>query len=301
MPAAISTITISTIKFRKNFMARLLACRGSAEPDPITGDEPHHPCANRSVQRFHRTSGSLFSPTRATMPPSEASANVIPKDNESSSAPVLLRARQLGFAVAGRTLWHDLDLTLRAGERLAVAGASGSGKTLLLRTLAGLEPVQTGELIFHNRPLAEWSMPAYRARVVYVPQRPALPEGSVEAALRVPFRFRAHRQQPFPLDRALKLLAMLGRDEKFLQQHTERLSGGEGQIVAMLRALLIGPEVLLLDEPTASLDARAVSAIETLVESWLQAHPQRACVWTSHDRDQLQRVSDRVLSLESVA
>jgi putative ABC transport system ATP-binding protein len=234
------------------------------------------------------------------LPPANP-ANAIPIDGESLPATVVLQARQLGFVVEGRTLWRQLDLTLRSGERLAVAGASGSGKTLLLRTLAGLEPVQTGELTFHNRPLSDWSMPAYRARVVYVPQRPALPEGPVDAALRVPFQFRVHRHRAFPLNRTLEWLAMLGRDEKFLQQHTERLSGGEGQIVAMLRALLIGPDVLLLDEPTASLDARAVSAIETLVESWMQAHPQRACVWTSHDRDQLQRVSDRVLSLEPAA
>lgn len=235
------------------------------------------------------------------MPPPESSANAISTGGKSSPATALLQARQLAFAVDGRTLWHELDLPLYRGERLAVAGESGSGKTLLLRTLAGLEPVQTGELIFQNRPLSDWSMPAYRARVVYVPQRPNLPEGSVEVALRVPFQFRVHRHQPFPSDRALELLAMLGRDENFLQQHTERLSGGEGQIVAMLRALLIGPDVLLLDEPTASLDPRAVSAIETLVENWLQAQPQRACVWTSHDRRQLERISDRVLSLESVA
>ena len=213
----------------------------------------------------------------------------------------LLQARRLGFAIDARTLWHDLDLTLGAGERLAVVGASGSGKSLLLRTLAGLEPLQSGELIFQGRPLSDWSMPAYRARVVYVPQRPALPEGEVEAALRVPFQFRVHRHQQFPADRARQLLSSLGRDASFLQQRTERLSGGEAQIVAMLRALLIGPEVLLLDEPTASLDAHAVSAVETLVENWLRAQPQRACVWTSHDRQQIERISDRVLSLETIA
>ena len=219
----------------------------------------------------------------------------------SSADTPLLQARRLGFAIDARTLWHDLDLTLGAGERLAVVGASGSGKSLLLRTLAGLEPLQSGELIFQGRPLSDWSMPAYRARVVYVPQRPALPEGEVEAALRVPFQFRVHRHQQFPADRARQLLSSLGRDASFLQQRTERLSGGEAQIVAMLRALLIGPEVLLLDEPTASLDAHAVSAVETLVENWLRAQPQRACVWTSHDRQQIERISDRVLSLETIA
>jgi putative ABC transport system ATP-binding protein len=245
--------------------------------------------------------GSLFPPTRAAMPPPATSTEAIPAGTESSSTPVLLQARQLGFVVDGHSLWHDLALTLRAGERLAVAGASGSGKTLLLRTLAGLEPVQTGELIFHERPLSDWWMPAYRARVVYVPQRPALAEGRVEAALRVPFQFRVHRQQRFPSDRALELLAMLGRDKKFLQQRTERLSGGEAQIVAMLRALLTGPEVLLLDEPTASLDSGAVAAIEQLVASWMGEQRQRACLWTSHDRQQLERVSDRTLSLEARA
>ena len=232
----------------------------------------------------------------------DTSANARSVDFPPALADVpLLQARRLGFAIDGRTLWKDLDLLLHAGDRLAVVGPSGSGKTLLLRTLAALEPVQTGELTFHDRPLSAWSMPAYRARVVYVPQRPALPEGQVEAALQVPFAFRVHRHQRYSSERARGLLALLGRDEKFLQQRTERLSGGEGQIVAMLRALLIAPDVLLLDEPTASLDAGAVAAIETLVASWLQEQPRRACVWTSHDRQQVERISDRTLLLEPVA
>lgn len=236
------------------------------------------------------------------MPIPDTSANAGSTDLLAASAATpLLQARRLGFAIDGRTLWRDLDLTLAAGECLAVVGASGSGKTLLLRTLAGLEPLQSGELMFRDRRLSDWSMPAYRARVVYVPQRPALPAGVVEAALRVPFQFGVHRHQHFPLDRARELLASLGRDESFLQQRTERLSGGEAQLVALLRALLIGPDVLLLDEPTASLDAQAVSTVERLVDDWLRSQPQRACVWTSHDRQQIERISDRVLVLETIA
>ncbi len=232
----------------------------------------------------------MHSPLRST---NEA----IKENPDRSTAQPVLQARGLRFAIDERVLWHDLELSLAPGERVAIAGPSGSGKTLLLRTLAALEPMQSGEIFFQGRPLVEWSMPVYRAHVVYLPQRPALPEGKVEAALRAPFHFQVRRQRNFPLEQARELLQMLGRDEAFLQQSTDRLSGGESQIVAMLRALLTAPDVLLLDEPTASLDAEAVAAIEKLIANWLQEKPDRACVWTSHDRQQLERNSDRVVSL----
>jgi putative ABC transport system ATP-binding protein len=236
--------------------------------------------------------------TEPAMPTPQHSANAtLASHSDASPAKPLLQARGLRFTVGDRVLWRDLDLALAPGERLAVAGPSGSGKTLLLRTLAALEPVQSGEIIFQGRPLADWSMPAYRAHVVYLPQRPALPEGNVETALQLPFHFRVHQNRPFPAEQARELLRMLGRDESFLQQPTERLSGGEAQIVAMLRALLIAPVVLLLDEPTASLDAEAVAAIEKLIANWLKEKPERAFIWTSHDHQQLERISERMLSL----
>ena len=210
----------------------------------------------------------------------------------------ILQAKHLAFHIGDRRLWQNLDLSLHAGERLGITGPSGSGKTLLLRTLAGLEPLQSGELTFGGRALAQWSMPAYRARVVYVPQRPTLREGTVEDVLRAPFAFHLHRSHAFPADRTRTLLQALGRDDSFLRQRAERLSGGEAQIVAMLRALLIDPDVLLLDEPTASLDAETVAIIEQLISHWIAERPERACLWTSHDRAQLERVTDRLLTLK---
>jgi putative ABC transport system ATP-binding protein len=229
--------------------------------------------------------------------PQHSVSTTLTGNPQPSTAQPLLQARGLRFAIADRLLWQDLELNVAPGERLAIAGPSGSGKTLLLRTLAALEPMQSGEILFQGRPLADWSMPVYRAHVVYLPQRPALPEGKVETALKAPFNFQVRQHRPFPLEQARQLLQMLGRDGTFLQQRTERLSGGEGQIVAMLRALLTAPDVLLLDEPTASLDAEAVAAIEKLIANWLQEKPARGCIWTSHDRQQLERNSDRVLSL----
>lgn len=241
---------------------------------------------------------NLISRTSAAL----SNSQDLPRARHPSALPgVLLTARDLSFRVELRTLWRGLELTLHAGERLGITGPSGSGKTLLLRTLAGLEPLQSGALVFDGRALAHWSMPDYRARVVYVPQRPAWREGTVGAALRAPFAFDVRRGREFPQGQARELLRALGRDEDFLRQRAERLSGGEAQIVALVRALLVGPSVLLLDEPTASLDSATVRAIEALITQWVSASPEHAYIWTSHDRAQLERVSDTVLPLEPVS
>lgn len=209
----------------------------------------------------------------------------------------LLDARELRRSVGGRTLFEGFGLRLSAGERVAITGPSGSGKTVLMRTLAGLERLQGGEIAFLGKPLAAWRMPEYRSRVMLLPQRPSLPEGSVEDALRAPFAFRAQRSRRYRREAALAFLERVARGRPFLEGATETLSGGEAQIAALLRALLLEPQVLLLDEPTASLDADAVSAVEALVAAWLEQRPDHAYLWTSHDRAQVARVGEREVRL----
>jgi len=85
------------------------------------------------------------------------------------------------------------------------------------------------------------------------------------------------------------LLSQLGKSVGFLDRRASVLSGGEGQIVGLVRALLLEPEVLLLDEPTAHLDAEATERVEEVVLEWVDAG-DRAALWTSHDRAQVDRV-----------
>ena len=86
------------------------------------------------------------------------------------------------------------------------------------------------------------------------------------------------------------MLTHLGRDESFLDKPVGELSGGESQLVALLRAVQLDPKVLLLDEPTASLDAEATAAVETLVADWqAESAGARAVVWVSHDTGQAER------------
>lgn len=228
----------------------------------------------------------------------EPAASPIDRDPAPATASAsVLEASALHREVDGRVLWSGLELHLASGERLGISGPSGSGKTLLLRTLCALEPVASGTLTFCDRPLAAWAMPAYRARVMYVPQRPLLREGSVQDALRAPFAFRVHRSSVWNEALVQGWLARFGRGDAFLRQRCERLSGGETQILALLRALALAPQVLLLDEPTASMDREATTAAESVVSDWLGAHADRACIWVSHDEAQLARTCDRLQAI----
>ena len=209
----------------------------------------------------------------------------------------LLEVRGLGCRFLGRPLWQGLDFTLHAGERLAINAPSGTGKTVLLRMLAGLINASEGEICFENRLLQDWPMPAYRAHVMLLAQQPALPSGRVEKILAAAFTYHTHRHQAYCKNQVLEYLRSLGRSENFLAQHTDHLSGGEAQLIALIRCLLLEPRVLLLDEPTASLDSANTGQIEKLLDTWLRENPGRAWIWTSHDHAQRGRIADRVIEL----
>lgn len=209
----------------------------------------------------------------------------------------MLNAVGVGRRVDGRWIWRGLDLRIAAGERLALVGPSGSGKTLLLRALAALDPLDEGSISLDDRPLEAWDVPRYRATATYLPQRVALAEGTVESNLYAPFEFRVHAGKTYDRDAALALLDALGRAGAFLAKRSEELSGGEQQIAALVRALLLAPRILLLDEPAASMDDALARRSETVLEAWVEKGEGRAVVWTSHRADRVARVADRAVEL----
>lgn len=204
------------------------------------------------------------------------------------SLPSLLSGRALSRRDprSGRWLLRDVSFELHAGERVVLSGPSGAGKTVLLRTLVLLDETQEGEIRWRGAPVAPSGVPLFRSRVCYVQQRPGFSEtaaGTVEASLRLPFTLRVRQNEAFERRRAVELLRRLGRTEQMLEQTTEELSGGERQIVALVRALLLEPEVLLLDEPAAALDPTTAAVASTLLQSWLdEDRGSRAWLWVSH-------------------
>ncbi len=197
-----------------------------------------------------------------------------------------------------RWLLDDVSLSLRPGDRVCVEGPSGSGKTLLLRAMVMLDPLDRGEVRWQGETVARQRIPSLRRQVMYMHQRPVLTGATVEAALREPYGLAVHRGASFDRNRVLAMLRRLGREAGFLDKSPADLSGGEGQIAALVRALQLEPSVLLLDEPTAALDPAATEAVEGFLARWAEAADgARAMVWVSHDAAQTRRVGDRVLRM----
>ena len=194
-------------------------------------------------------------------------------------------------------LIRHISLAIGPGERVALSGPSGAGKTVLLRALAGLDPLDEGEVQLEGQRLAAYPMSSYRSRVVYVHQRPWIADESVEENLRLVFHLHVHRGKRYDRHRIERYLEVLQRPTAFLESPGPALSGGEQQMVALMRALQLGPQLLLLDEPTASLDEEAVAAVERLVSQWQQEEEARGVLWVTHRDDQRERVADRTIAI----
>ena len=240
---------------------------------------------------------------------------------------LLLHVKNLSRKVSGNWIWENISFELSAGQRLALSGTSGSGKSMLLRTLAGLDVLEKGpsgeegSISFSGKSIAEWEMPEYRTRIGYVPQHPAFLDETVEDSFKRVFTLKANQNKFYNREKILLWLEQLsltntgknnsdkGDFTELLNRPARELSGGEAQVVALFRALQLDPQVLLLDEPTASMDTELARLMEDLLEKWRKCsaeffpvptgqQAQRAWIWVSHNPEQLTRMCGQTYSLD---
>jgi putative ABC transport system ATP-binding protein len=167
-----------------------------------------------------------------------------------------------------------------------IVGPSGSGKSSLLRLCNRLEVADRGVVRFHGEDVAGMDPLALRRRVGMVFQTPTPFAGSVLENLCV-------ARPDLGIDEARAVLERVELDGSFLPRPATELSGGEAQRVCLARTLVTGPEVLLMDEPTSSVDPQATLALEHLARALVGAGVD--CIWVTHDLAQMRRLASHVL------
>ncbi|HWI29565.1 MAG TPA: ATP-binding cassette domain-containing protein [Stellaceae bacterium] len=228
------------------------------------------------------------------MPPSPSSTPA------SASERPVVRVRGLTTRVGGRVLHDKLDLDVRRGEVLGVVGGSGSGKSVLLRTVIGLLRPEAGSIEVLGRDmldLGEEERLTLDARWGVLFQDGAL-FSSLDVAqnVAVPLREQLALTSPL-LEEIIRLkLALVGLPSDACAKYPAELSGGMRKRAGLARALALDPELLFLDEPTAGLDPIAAGAFDTLIRD-LRLSLGLTVFMVTHDLDSLIAICDRIAVL----
>jgi iron(III) transport system ATP-binding protein len=201
-----------------------------------------------------------------------------------------LSARGVGKSFAHQEVLHDVDLEVADGSLTAILGPSGSGKTTLLRIIAGFEradrgTVRIGDVVVDD---GDHYVPPERRRIGYVPQEGALfPHLTVIA--NVGFGLPRRERRGDAVRRLIEMVGLTGFENRYPHQ----LSGGQQQRVAIARALTVDPQLVLLDEPFASLDASLRASVRADVVHILR-EAGTTTVLVTHDQDEAFAMADRL-------
>jgi branched-chain amino acid transport system ATP-binding protein len=178
-----------------------------------------------------------------------------------------LRAVRSGY---GETqVLHGLSLTAEQGRVLAILGRNGAGKSTTLKTIMGLLPLKSGEIVLNGKPLPAQPFDVAKSGIAYVPEtRDIFPSLSVRENLEIAAARFGRKGADWTMDRVLDLFPRLGER---LDNGGMQLSGGEQQMLSIARALLMNPRLLILDEPTEGLAPIIVKLIHDKLKELKQA------------------------------
>lgn len=210
----------------------------------------------------------------------------------------LLELKQVSLAAAIGSRYFLQDISFRGsyGDRIAIIGASGAGKTSLLRLINRLQEPTTGTIDFAGKAIAQFSVTQLRQQIVLVPQEPKLLGMTVKEAIAFPLVLQQLPKSEIQ-QRLNTWLTKLHIPEDWLDRNELQLSLGQRQLVTIARALVMQPKILLLDEPTSALDAGSADHLITVLID-LAAKTEVAILMVNHQLEIAQKFANRVLYLQ---
>ncbi|MGC2614753.1 MAG: ABC transporter ATP-binding protein [Terracidiphilus sp.] len=220
--------------------------------------------------------------------------------HEQESSATAVAVQNVDKSFGAQTVLNGVSLSVTRGETLAVLGRSGTGKSVLLRMIVGLEKPDSGQIRIHDEDIAGLALDqlgAIRKKMGFLFQHAALYD-SLTIAENVGFPLEHHRREMSKAertDRVKVLLAEVGLEDGFEKMPSD-ISGGMQKRVGLARALALEPEILLLDEPTAGLDPISSGEINDLILK-LQRERKMASIVVTHDLHSARTIADRLAIL----
>ncbi|VGO12295.1 putative iron export ATP-binding protein FetA [Pontiella desulfatans] len=205
----------------------------------------------------------------------------------------MIEFRNITLKVHRQTLLESVSLQIADGDKVVIRGASGCGKSSLLKSAIGAIPLGQGSIRIHSLELSPATVAEIRARIAFIGQEPTLGADQVRDALLLPFNFKAHRGNQPPEKEIIETLGRLHLSTDILDKPSKRISGGEKQRIAIARALLLGKTVFLADEVTSALDPESKAAV---MEELFR--PGITLLSVSHDPDWI-AACNRIIAIEN--
>jgi len=240
-------------------------------------------------------------PTTTSLAPSvvsvqrKKSALMLDQTRPDSSLPCVLDVKDVTITIRGRTIIDEVSFWIPKGEFVCLCGPNGAGKSTLLKAIMGLIPVTTGAITIGGE-----SVSVGHHKIGYVPQRkgfdrdfPARAVDLIVAALRGTWPAKI---KPEERERAKAALTKIG-GERLLDKPLASLSGGETQRVFLARALINDPSLVVLDEPTAGVDARGRAELLELMTG-LSRSDELAAILVTHNLAAVAQTAERIVYIE---
>lgn len=214
---------------------------------------------------------------------------------ESTNKQIAASVRGISKSFGEAMVLEDINFDVNEGESLVLLGASGSGKTTILRIIAGLETADAGSVVLHGKDVTR--LPARERGTGVIFQAYALfPKMTVEqnVGFGLKLRRRPKREMKETVDRLIELVHL----EEHRRKYPSQLSGGQQQRVAIARALAYEPEVLLFDEPFGALDAQIRTMLRREIRTLLK-QINKPAVFITHDQEEALELGDRIAVLNA--
>jgi len=205
---------------------------------------------------------------------------------------VIIQVQNIKIAYGSQIVIENLSFDIEQGQKVAITGESGKGKSTLLNVLAGFTPFQSGEILMFNKPLNETNIGFIRQQLSWVPQETALRFDSVQEMIDAPFEFSINEDKKPSTEQIQEVFENLSLPLDLLKKTPATISGGQRQRVLLASSLLLKKPLLITDEPTSALD----EANRKKITDYILSHKELTVIASTHDSYWMQE-SDKIIEL----